>query len=90
MKLLNKFNVNCIEATALSVRKEEAAISLIERLKLALHIRICSSCKNFAKQSLLIDQALRNLMNNRDKNPDFLASQDLKNKLKSTFRDQQA
>ena len=46
--------LNCSEATLLMAKKEEGKLSLKERIQLALHVSMCSLCRKFEKQSLLI------------------------------------
>jgi hypothetical protein len=52
---------NCKEATKLSLKREEQGLSLKERMQLRIHLFFCDACKNFVKQSALINIAVKNL-----------------------------
>jgi len=43
--------IGCREATFLMAKKEEGKLSIIERIKLAIHSSMCAVCKNFEKQT---------------------------------------
>lgn len=43
--------ISCKEATMLTLKKEEGKLSLIERLKLKLHLGMCKFCTLFSIQS---------------------------------------
>ncbi len=58
MKLLH---ITCKEATFLIVKSEEHSISLIQNLKLALHLLICRFCRLFLKQNRWLTAALQKL-----------------------------
>lgn len=51
--------INCKEATLLSTKHVGHEITLLERLKLALHNSMCKPCKYFLQQIKLIHQALQ-------------------------------
>jgi hypothetical protein len=53
--LLKKTVFNCKQATLLSLKKEEGKISILERAKLSYHLLYCSYCRNFVKQSSIIN-----------------------------------
>lgn len=46
----SNLKINCKQATYLISKQQESKISLIDRLKLVLHLRICACCKLFNKQ----------------------------------------
>ena len=48
------FNITCKNATYLISKKEDRKIGLMERIKLQLHLSICSACKLFENQSWFI------------------------------------
>ena len=48
------FNITCKNATYLISKKEDRKIGLIDRLKLQMHLGICSACKLFENQSWFI------------------------------------
>lgn len=51
--------LSCIKSTVLIEKKELFGLSIIENVKLSFHLSICSSCKDYKRQSQLIDAALR-------------------------------
>lgn len=51
--------VSCREASHLLSRREDARLRVAERIKLALHLRVCVACNRFAQQLALIREALR-------------------------------
>ncbi len=48
------FNITCKHTTYLISKKEDRKIRLIDRLKLQMHLGICSACKLFENQSWFI------------------------------------
>ena len=50
--------VSCREASRLLSRREEQPLTPIERIKLALHLRLCSACTRFARQLVFIRRAM--------------------------------
>lgn len=46
--------MSCKEATLLASKKEEGRITLVERVKLAIHMFICVYCKRFVQQTNVI------------------------------------
>lgn len=51
--------INCREATMLMAKKEERQVSFFDKMKLSLHISLCSLCKRFEKQTLKIAKESR-------------------------------
>jgi len=49
--------INCKEATLLIEKKQERQISVLDRIKLFLHLLICELCRRFQKQSKLISDS---------------------------------
>lgn len=52
-------NLSCIKATELIEKKELFRLSFIENVRLKVHLSMCSSCKEYGRQSKMIDEALR-------------------------------
>jgi hypothetical protein len=50
--------VSCRDASRLLSRREDAPLRTAERVKLALHLRVCVACTRFAQQLAFIRQAL--------------------------------
>ena len=49
--------LTCREATQRTLQAEDRALSLVERLSLRLHQRLCGNCRRFARQVELMRQA---------------------------------
>ena len=48
--------LNCKEATMLASKKQEGEITLIERIKLYYHNKMCIICKRFEQQIRIISR----------------------------------
>lgn len=53
--------ISCKEATYLTAKKEEGKLTLMEKIKLKLHFRICAICTLFEKQSRFISKQAAHL-----------------------------
>ena len=53
--------ITCKEATLYIEKKEEKAIAIQERIKLAIHLMICEFCKLFEKQNKFINLQLKHI-----------------------------
>jgi hypothetical protein len=51
--------ISCAEATKQIIRKEEEPLSSSEARKLKVHLFLCKYCKSFARQSEMINRALK-------------------------------
>ncbi len=51
--------LNCREATRLLSEAQEHPLKLNEKWSLKMHIMMCSSCRNFEKQMLVLRQMAR-------------------------------
>lgn len=58
---LKKIAWNCRKATFLIEKKQIGSITLRERLELKIHLAGCSVCRIFQKQSILINQMVKQL-----------------------------
>ena len=52
-----KLKITCREATHITLQAEDRSMPLSERLSLRLHHRICTNCRRFARQVLLMREA---------------------------------
>ncbi len=55
---MNKIMLSCVKATELIELKEKAPLSFMEKMQLRMHISMCSGCRNYMKQTHLIDLLL--------------------------------
>jgi hypothetical protein len=76
--LFRKTVYNCKQATQLALKKEEGDISLAERAKLFYHLLYCYSCRFFVKQSRLIDQTTKRVMDEKLESPPYQLSDEKK------------
>jgi len=51
--------LSCKEASRLLSQGEERRLTLSERVKLWLHLRVCRACTRFARQLAFLRQAMR-------------------------------
>lgn len=58
--------MNCHDATFLSSQSRERKLSFSERMKLRLHVGMCSGCTNFERQLPLLGAAATALAKSTD------------------------
>jgi len=58
MNLMNKLMLSCLKATELMERKQLRPLSFMENMQLHLHTTVCSGCRNYLKQTALINKLL--------------------------------
>lgn len=58
--LIKIASISCEKAAFLGSKASFDALSFVERLKLKLHLKICTceTCHSYAKDSILIDEAV--------------------------------
>lgn len=83
---LNKILNNCDEVSLRALKSEEREIPMKELFEMRLHIMFCKCCKNFIKQSNIIDKQLKLYKDKIYVNPPFVASDALKEKLNKIIR----
>lgn len=64
MKFLQKIMISCKRATFLTEKKQVVGLSIFERWQLASHMTICKGCKHYERQSFLINDLVKNFVNN--------------------------
>lgn len=55
--------LSCVKATELMEMKEHVPLGLVKTMQLHMHTAMCSGCKNYMKQSLLINALLNKNFN---------------------------
>ncbi|MDZ7813208.1 MAG: zf-HC2 domain-containing protein [Ideonella sp.] len=50
--------LSCREAASLLLRVNDVPISLIQKLRMRLHLAICGACTNFSKQVKVMNGAM--------------------------------
>jgi hypothetical protein len=58
MNLMNAIMLSCIKATQVMELREYCPLTLIEKIQLRMHVSMCSGCKNYMKQTKMINQLL--------------------------------
>ncbi|WP_027381364.1 hypothetical protein [Chryseobacterium daeguense] len=84
MKFFNELLHNCEETSLNIVKSEETSLSPSAWLKMQFHIAFCKCCRNFKKQTKIVDKVLYNHFNNVDVSQK--APQDLKDKIKLNLK----
>jgi hypothetical protein len=86
---LLKIAFNCRKATYLIEKKQLTEITMREKIELKIHLAGCSICKTFEKQSLVINQMVRNLFNANvvDAKLDDEFKKELKEQIESRLND---
>jgi hypothetical protein len=82
--LFRKTVYNCHQATLLSIKRDEGAISLFERMKLAYHLLYCDPCRRFIAQSQRLNKAGKELGELLSTRPPFSLSDIAKERIQKT------
>lgn len=72
--LFKKTVYNCHQATLLSIKRDQGAITLFERVKLGYHLMYCDPCRRFIVQSQKLDHAGQDLSERLSIRPPFSLS----------------
>jgi hypothetical protein len=83
--LFKKTIFDCKQATLLSIKRDQGAISLFERVKLSYHLLYCDPCRQFVKQSQLLDRAGRQLNHLMSSRPPFSLSETAKSRIQKNI-----
>lgn len=62
--------MNCQQATKLISASQELALSLHEKLRLKMHVTMCSGCRNFSLQLPFLNTAMNAYAKGQDEGPD--------------------
>lgn len=57
--------ISCKQASLMGTRATFSDLSKMERLKLSLHFKICTVCRDFAKENIAVDRAIKKIMDQR-------------------------
>lgn len=75
-----------MEASLLSLKNEEEKITFKQKFEMKFHIFFCKCCKNFTKQSPMIDESLKAYFKDFDNKSPLKASDDFKARLNEQFK----
>ncbi len=56
---MNAMMLSCVKAIELMEMKENVPLGLLKTMQLHMHTAMCSGCRNYLKQSRLINQLLQ-------------------------------
>jgi predicted anti-sigma-YlaC factor YlaD len=56
---MNIMMLSCIKATQLMELREHCPLTLPDKIQLRMHVAMCSGCRNYMKQTRLINELLR-------------------------------
>jgi hypothetical protein len=73
---------DCKQATLLSIKRDQGAISLFERVKLQYHLLYCDPCRRFINQSQQLDATGKDLTNQMSSHPPFQLPEIAKERIK--------
>ncbi len=84
MAYLNRILNNCVEASLLALKNEDEKITPRQKFEMKFHIFFCKCCKNFIKQSPMIDKSLKKYFDSNK--PLEKATEDFKAKMKEQLK----
>ena len=64
MNIMNVMMLSCVKATELMEMKEHVPLGLLKTMQLHMHTAMCSGCRNYIKQSRLINELLQKEFDN--------------------------
>ncbi len=66
---MNAMMLSCVKATELMEMKEHVPLGLLKTMQLHMHTAMCSGCRNYMKQTKLINQLLNKMFNSTPATP---------------------
>lgn len=54
--------ISCKHAAFLDTKKSFNALSVIEKMRLKLHVKVCEACRSLGEDSELIDKAVEKIL----------------------------
>ncbi|MEJ7676134.1 MAG: hypothetical protein WKF59_26390 [Chitinophagaceae bacterium] len=69
MNIMNAMMLSCVKATELMEMKEHVPLGLLKTMQLHMHTAMCSGCRNYMKQTKLINQLLNKMFNSTPATP---------------------
>lgn len=62
-KVMHYLFLSCLKATELINKKSESPLSCVQNLQLKAHKSMCKACRNYEKQTSILDKALQTSLN---------------------------
>jgi hypothetical protein len=63
MNIMNAMMLSCVKATELMEQKQYVPLSFKQKVQLRMHVGMCSGCRNYRKQTELINKLLSKTFN---------------------------
>lgn len=64
-KLMHLIVLSCQKATLLIEKSHNKPLTYFDRIQLKVHLKICDKCSQYQKQSLIIENIIKNTTPNR-------------------------
>ncbi len=77
--------LSCRRASWLVEKEQSKPLSFIDKAQLNLHLKICSECRNYQKQSILISSILK--LQHKQNVIEFKLSDEAKNRLNEALNE---
>jgi predicted anti-sigma-YlaC factor YlaD len=61
MSTVHKIIYSCEEATQLIVKKADVKLTLVQRIRIWIHLQMCDACKRFNIQNAWIDKQIHKM-----------------------------
>jgi len=56
---MNKLMLSCLKASELIEKRNYSPLTIADKIQLSVHLSMCTACKTYEKQSILIDKAIK-------------------------------
>lgn len=84
-KIMNMLMLSCKKASQLIDKQSVIKISLREKVMLHMHTSMCDGCKEYQKQSRILDNLLHKHIHGNEANVPQIKNNDLKQQIISKF-----
>lgn len=84
MQLMDKIMLSCKQATFFSSVKNYKKLKWMQKVQLRMHLFMCRGCKEFDRQSQIIDKSMAEAQKEGHLLAEDLLSEEKKSKLKSS------
>jgi murein L,D-transpeptidase YafK len=71
--------ISCKQAALLGTKASLNALSILEKVKLRMHTKVCVTCRDYQKNSELIDEAVAKILEQKEKQELSLSAEQRKN-----------
>lgn len=67
--IIHFFVLSCHKATYLMEKRMHTKLTLIERIQIRMHLSLCGYCKEYEKDAVIIDKAIRKIAAGKKAHP---------------------